>query len=114
MLVVGGGDSALEAAIALSAEEGTTVALSYRGEAYARVKEKNRIRLDEQVSAGRMRSLLKSKVLKIEDGSATLTLADGTTEVLPNDYVIVCAGGELPTPLLKSIGIRFETKFGKA
>jgi hypothetical protein len=52
--------------------------------------------------------------MKIDDGSATLTLADGTTEVLPNDYVIVCAGGELPTPLLKSIGIRFETKFGKA
>jgi thioredoxin reductase len=114
MLVVGGGDSALEAAIALAAEPGTTVTLSYRGDAYARVKEKNRSRLDEQVAAGRIRSLLKSKVQKIEDGSATLALADGTTEAVANDYVIVCAGGELPTPLLKSIGIRFETKFGKA
>jgi thioredoxin reductase/NAD-dependent dihydropyrimidine dehydrogenase PreA subunit len=113
MLVVGGGDSALEAALALAAEPGTTVTLSYRGDAYARVKEKNRLMLDEQVRAGRIRSLLKSKVQKIGDSSATLTLADGTSEVLPNDYVIVCAGGELPTPLLKSIGIRFETKFGK-
>jgi thioredoxin reductase/ferredoxin len=114
MLVVGGGDSALEAAIALAAEPGTTVTLSYRGDAYARVKEMNRSRLDAQVGAGRIRSLLKSKVQQISDSTATLTLADGTTEVLPNDYVIVCAGGELPTPLLKSIGIRFETKFGKA
>jgi thioredoxin reductase/Pyruvate/2-oxoacid:ferredoxin oxidoreductase delta subunit len=114
MLVVGGGDSALEAAIALAAEPGTMVILSYRGDAYARVKEKNRSRLDEQVAAGRIRSLLKSKVLKIEDGSASLALADGSTEEVANDYVIVCAGGELPTPLLKSIGIRFETKFGRA
>ncbi len=114
LLVVGGGDSALEAALALAAEPGTTVTLSYRGDAYARVKEKNRLMLDEQVRAGRIRSLLKSKVLNINDGSVTLVLADSEQQVLPNDYVIVCAGGELPTPLLKSIGIRFETKFGKA
>ncbi len=113
LLVVGGGDSALEAALALAAEPGTTVTLSYRGDAYARVKEKNRLMLDEQVRAGRIRSLLKSKVLNINDGSVTLVLADSEQQVLPNDYVIVCAGGELPTPLLKSIGIRFETKFGK-
>jgi thioredoxin reductase len=113
MLVVGGGDSALEAALALAAEPGTTVTLSYRGDAYARVKEKNRQMLDEQVRAGRIRSLLKSKVLQIADHSVSLALADGAPETLPNDYVIVCAGGELPTPLLKSIGIRFETKFGK-
>jgi thioredoxin reductase len=113
LLVVGGGDSALEAALALAAEPGTTVTLSYRGEAYARVKEKNRSMLDQQVQAGRIRSLLKSKVLNIDEGSVTLALADGDQQVLPNDYVIVCAGGELPTPLLKSIGIRFETKYGK-
>jgi thioredoxin reductase len=114
MLVVGGGDSALEAALALAGEAGTTVTLSYRGEAFARVKEKNRLMLDELVSQGRIRSLLQSKVKKIDETSATLTLADGQTETMPNDYVIVCAGGELPTPLLRSIGIRFETKFGKA
>jgi thioredoxin reductase len=113
LLVVGGGDSALEAALALAAEPGTTVTLSYRGDAYARVKEKNRLMLDEQVRAGRIRNLLKSKVLDIADGSVTLALAEGEPQTLPNDYVIVCAGGELPTPLLKSIGIRFETKYGK-
>jgi thioredoxin reductase/NAD-dependent dihydropyrimidine dehydrogenase PreA subunit len=114
ILVVGGGDSALEAALALAAEPGTTVTLSYRGEAFARVKEKNRLMLDEQARAARVRSLLQSKVLMIEPEQVQLALADGTQEALPNDYVIVCAGGELPTPLLRSIGIRFETKFGKA
>jgi len=114
VMVVGGGDSALEAAIALAGELGTTVTLSYRGDAFARVKEKNRLMLDEQVRAGRVRVLLSSKVLRIEPTTATLSDADGKTQVLDNHQVIVCAGGELPTPLLKSIGIRFETKFGKA
>jgi thioredoxin reductase/ferredoxin len=114
VLVVGGGDSALEAAIALAAEPGTTVTLSYRGDAFARVKEKNRLALDDTVRKGGLRQLLQSKVRGITETTATLALADGSQETLPNDYVIVCAGGELPTPLLRSIGIRFETKFGKA
>jgi thioredoxin reductase len=114
VLVVGGGDSALEAAIALAAETGTQVTLSYRGEAFARVKEKNRQLLDSLAAQGRVRSLLQSKVLRIEEKGVVLSLADDRTETLHNDHVIVCAGGELPTPLLRSIGIRFETKFGKA
>jgi hypothetical protein len=57
---------------------------------------------------------MKSKVEKIEAETVTLKLASGEVQTLPNHYVIVCAGGELPTPLLRSIGIRFETKFGKA
>jgi thioredoxin reductase len=114
VLVVGGGDSALEAALALAAEPGTTVILSYRGEAFARVKEKNRQMLEERSRAGELRCLLQSKVKRIEPDQVHLVLADGTPETVPNDYVIVCAGGELPTPLLRSIGIRFETKFGKA
>jgi thioredoxin reductase (NADPH) len=114
VLVVGGGDSALEAALAVAAEPGTTVTLSYRGEAFARVKEKNRLALDEQVRAGRVRRLLQSKVQRIDEQTAALLLEDGSAETIANDYVIVCAGGDLPTPLLKSIGVHFETKFGKA
>ncbi len=113
VLVVGGGDSALEAAVALAEEPGTGVALSYRGDAFARVKEKNRLQLDAQVRAGRVTLLLGTQVLRIEPEAVVLKLADGSEQALPNDQLIVCAGGELPTPLLKSIGIRFETKFGK-
>jgi thioredoxin reductase (NADPH) len=113
VLVVGGGDSALEAAIALGEQPGGSVALSYRSNAFSRVKEKNRLRLDELQRDGRVRVLLSSTIQNINDDSVLIKTAEGT-EQLPNDKVIVCAGGVLPTPLLQSIGIRFETKFGQA
>jgi thioredoxin reductase/ferredoxin len=114
VLVVGGGDSALEAAISIAEQPRTQVGLSYRGEAFARVKGKNRDRLDEMVQAQRIRLMLQSSVKQIETETVTLKLQDGQVISLENTHVIVCAGGELPTPLLRSIGIRFETKFGKA
>jgi len=112
VLVVGGGDSALEAAIALAEQPGSTVALSYRSAAFARVKEKNRERLAEQEKAGRLQVLLSSKVKQIEPDSVTLELEGGERKTMKNDAVIVCAGGELPVPLLQKIGIMFETKHG--
>lgn len=116
VLVVGGGDSALEAAIALAEQPDTDVTLSYRSDAFARVKEKNRSTVDGLVQAGRLRLLLKSTVKAIQPDMVTVTRLEPGLEpvALPNQHVIVCAGGELPTPLLRSIGIRFETKFGKA
>jgi thioredoxin reductase/NAD-dependent dihydropyrimidine dehydrogenase PreA subunit len=114
VLVVGGGDSALEAAISIAEQPGTDVGLSYRGEAFGRVKGKNRDRLDEMVAAQRIRLMMQSSVKKIEAETVTMKLQDGQVVSLANAHVIVCAGGELPTPLLRSIGIRFETKFGKA
>jgi thioredoxin reductase/ferredoxin len=114
VLVVGGGDSALEAAIAVAGQPGTEVTLSYRGEVFARVRQKNRDALDELVRDGRVRCLLSSRVVRIEDVTVTLALEGERVETLANQHVIVCAGGELPTPLLRSIGISFETKFGQA
>ncbi|MGZ3256586.1 MAG: NAD(P)-binding domain-containing protein [Croceibacterium sp.] len=111
VLVVGGGDSALEAAISVSEEPGTTVTLSYRGEAFARVKGKNRMRLEEQERAGRIRVMLQSEIASIQQKSVTV---QGSNEEIANDAVIVCAGGLLPTPLLKKVGIEFETKYGTA
>lgn len=111
VLVVGGGDSALEAAIALGEQPGTAVTLSYRGEAFSRVKAKNRERLEALRAAGRLQVWLGSKVIAIEQKTVRLEHA-GPPQALPNDAVIVCAGGELPTPLLRQVGIRFETKFG--
>lgn len=111
VLVVGGGDSALEAAIALAEQPGTTVTLSYRSEAFSRVKAKNRERLELLREAARVQVLLSSKVRGIEQRVVAIE-HDGQVRTLPNEAVIVCAGGELPTPLLRQIGIRFETKFG--
>ena len=111
VLVVGGGDSALEAAIALSEQPGTDVILSYRSKAFGRVKAKNRERLEAQEQAGRLKVLLESRVLSIEPETVTLEHT-GQTRQVHNDAVIVCAGGILPTALLQTVGIQFETKFG--
>ena len=113
VLVVGGGDSALEAAISLAEISGCRPTLSYRRAAFDRVKARNRERLDACVKSGRLRLLLESEVLIITADAVRLKTRDGL-EALRNDGVIVCAGGTLPTPLLQKIGIRFETKFGTA
>jgi thioredoxin reductase len=113
VLVVGGGDAALEAALACADEPGTTVALSYRSEAFGRVKAKNRERLQAYDKAERIKVLLKSNVKEI--GAKNVVLDhDGNRIDLRNDAVIVCAGGILPTPFLKEIGVMVETKYGTA
>lgn len=113
VLVVGGGDAALEAAIAVAGEPGTTVTLSYRSEAFGRVKPKNRERLDEAQKSGKLAVLLESNVKNIAPKGVTLD-QKGKTIDLENDAVIVCAGGVLPTPFLKEIGVMVETKYGTA
>jgi thioredoxin reductase/NAD-dependent dihydropyrimidine dehydrogenase PreA subunit len=113
VLVVGGGDSALEAALAIAEEPGTEVTLSYRSEAFSRVKVKNRTRMDDAQASGRVRVILKSNVTRIEPDRVLLKTEDGELK-LPNDAVIVSAGGVLPIDLLKKAGIQFETKHGTA
>jgi thioredoxin reductase/NAD-dependent dihydropyrimidine dehydrogenase PreA subunit len=113
VLVVGGGDSALEAAIALSEQPGTDVILSYRSNAFSRVKQKNRLMLEQQQKAGRLKVMLNSTVQGIQADTVDID-CDGLLARHANQAVIVCAGGLLPTPLLQKIGIRFDTKFGTA
>ncbi|HEY4039643.1 MAG TPA: NAD(P)-binding domain-containing protein [Burkholderiaceae bacterium] len=112
VLVVGGGDSALEAAVSIAEQKGARVTLSYRSEAFSRVKEKNRSALKEAEGSGRLRVMLKSSPTAIKTDRVTLKLEDKSVDIR-NDAVIVCAGGELPTPLLKKIGVMFETKRGE-
>lgn len=112
VLVVGGGDSALEAAIAVAGQPNTPpVILSYRSAAFSRVKQKNRTQLEEAEKAGRIRVMLNSGVKEIFDKEVDIE-QQGQRQRVPNDAVIVCAGGLLPTPLLQKVGIQFETKFG--
>jgi len=109
VLVVGGGDSALEAATSIAEEPGTTVTLSYRSEAFSRAKQKNRDKVAE--AGGRLRTMMKSNVISIAEKHIEMEM-DGKIETIANDAIIVCAGGILPTPFLKKIGINVETKFG--
>lgn len=114
VLVVGGGDSALEAAASIAEiNERGMVTLSYRGDAFGRAKPRNRERIQAAERDGRLRVLLNSQVKNIGPKSVTLT-QDGRTDEFPNDSVIVSAGGVLPTDFLRSIGIEVETKFGTA
>ncbi|MFZ2651605.1 MAG: NAD(P)-binding domain-containing protein [Burkholderiaceae bacterium] len=111
VLVVGGGDSALEAAIAVAEQPGTEVALSYRSAAFVRVKAKNRVRVEALRQAGALAVMMNSTVQAIEAHSVRVE-QEGTSQTLPNEAVLVCTGGDLPTPLLRKVGIDFETKFG--
>ncbi len=109
--VVGGGDSALEAAMAIASQENSDVSLVYRGPAFSRAKEQNRSRVQQQAGEGRIRLLLESQIEEIRPSSIRVN-ERGQTHQIPNDCVVVCAGGVLPTPFLRELGIRVETKHG--
>jgi thioredoxin reductase (NADPH) len=111
VLVVGGGDSALEAATSIAEEPGTSVTLSYRSAAFNRAKQKNREKVEAAVAAGRLRVLFNSTVKEIRAQQVVIAVGD-KAGTLKNDAVIVSAGGILPTVFLKTIGINVETKWG--
>ena len=114
ILVIGGGDSAIEAALLL-AGEGNDVALSYRGESFSRIKPRNLELINEFSLDGKVEVLLKSVVKEINDNTVILNLSDENEDIeLPNDLVYVFAGGELPTVFLEKIGVRITKKFGEA
>ena len=111
VLVVGGGDSALEAAVRLAEQPRTEVALSYRGKAYTRARARNRDRVAELVAEGRISQFLESNVLRIDDDSVELDHL-GELRKIPNDSVLICAGGLLPTKFLHDMGVDVETRYG--
>ena len=112
VLVVGGGDAALEAAMQLAEESDARVSISYRGENFAKCREKNRTKMAGLVQARRVRALMNSSVDLITDDEVVLTVA-GSPQVLPNDFVIVNIGGELPLEFLSKLKISLEKHFGE-
>jgi thioredoxin reductase (NADPH) len=110
VLVVGGGDSALEAATSFP---GTTVTLSHRSDSFSRAKVKNREDVETARRSGRLNVLLQSNVKRIERHDVEIEQM-GQRMRIRNDVVIVCAGGILPTAFLESVGIEVETKYGTA
>jgi len=111
VLVVGGGDSALEAAASIAEFPGAEVTLSYRRNAFSRCKLRNRERITTMQQSGSLNVLMNSRVTAIHSDKVDIE-HNGTPMELANDAVIVCAGGILPTPFLKEIGIKVETKYG--
>jgi thioredoxin reductase (NADPH) len=113
ILVVGGGDSAVEAATALASQPGNVVTLSYRKRHFFRLKKRNAERAREFAESGRLRVVFESAVRSIEKDAVTLLVkSDGieSERRLKNDAVFVFAGGEPPYPLLRGLSIRFAAE----
>ena len=113
LLVVGGGDSALEAALSVAEEPDTEVTISYRGDAFSRAKPKNRDRIAAAEKEGQLKVALGSTVKSIAPDEVELAYGEDVSR-LANDAVLVCAGGILPTKFLQDIGVSVETKYGTA
>jgi thioredoxin reductase (NADPH) len=113
VLVVGGGDSALEAAASIADVPGTRVTLSYRGAVFDRAKPKNRQRVEQAAKQGTLDLRLSSNVKAIDIESVLLDQQGKKLEVA-NHSVIVNAGGVLPNDFLRKVGIAIETKYGTA
>ncbi len=112
ILVVGGGDSAVEAAMGLAEQPGNRVSLSYRKSDFFRIKSRNQRRLKGMVDAGALDVLFSSDVQAISAHAVELRVDDGAggkrTLDLPNDEVFIMAGGVPPMPLLEQAGVSFD------
>ena len=104
ILVVGGGDSAVEAAMGLAHQAGNTVWLSYRQAAFSRIKERNAQRIADDIRKGKVKAVFNSMPVEVTTDSVVLDVK-GSMQRIPNDFVWVFAGGEPPSAFLKKIGI---------
>ena len=109
ILVIGGGDSAVEAAMGLAAQVGNTVTLSYRQANFSRLKDRNVKRLEECVRKGKLKVIYNSNPVEFIEDSAILEVS-GANQKLANDFVWIFAGGDPPTAFLKKIGVGFNSK----
>ena len=114
VLVVGGGNSAVETALTLADfDRCASISISYRRETFARCGGDNRRRVEAAMREGKVKALLPSQIVAIGQGEVVLTRAGRETRI-PNDAVIVQIGGTAPAELLRSFGIHVVTKWGEA
>jgi thioredoxin reductase len=113
ILVVGGGDAAIESALLL-ADENNRVILSYRGEKFSRLKPLNLEKISKYLKLNKINVLMNSNVVQINDADVLIRMNSDNIVSLKNDLVYIFAGGELPTKFLEQIGIKITKKFGDA
>lgn len=112
ILVIGGGDSAVESALLLADQN--HVILSYRNEVFGRLKPANSMALNKAIASGKLEVRLKTNLVTIEDDCITLEkTSEGEYVNLRNDLVYIFAGGELPVQFLEKTGIKITKKFGE-
>jgi len=106
ILIVGGGDSAVEAAMGLAHQPGNRVTLCYRGERFSRLKERNAKRMEEHIQSEKIAVLYKSQPVEFTLSSVLID-KEGSRIEIANDFVWIFAGGTSPSEFLKSMGIAF-------
>jgi thioredoxin reductase len=106
ILVIGGGDSAVEAAMGLGHQVGNKVTLSYRQDRFNRIKDRNAQRIEECARSGKVKVLFNSGVIEFKPESVIIDV-QGTQQEIPNDYAWIFAGGTPPNDFLRKIGVEF-------
>jgi len=106
ILVVGGGDSAVEAAMGLAEQPGNKVTISYRSGQFSRIKDRNVKRIEQCIASGKLEAIFNSSPTEFTADSVVLDV-QGAKRELPNDYVWIFAGGIPPYDFLKKLGIQF-------
>ena len=109
ILVIGGGDSAVEAAMGLACQAGNQVTLSYRSERFSRIKERNHKRIEDFMRSGKLKVLFNSNPVEFKPESVVIEVG-GSTQEIPNDFVWIFAGGTPPNAFLKKIGVGFGSR----
>ena len=106
ILIVGGGDSAIEAAIGLAQQSGNEIMISYRKSKFFRIKSRNEERIQNMIDTNKVKILYNSNVVEILDKTVNIQQESNINEI-DNDYVFIFAGGEAPFALMQKIGIAF-------
>jgi thioredoxin reductase len=112
VLVVGGGDSAVESAMLLMSQNNVT--LSYRSDQFARIKTLNREKINKAIAEKKLNVLFNSNPLTITNDAVIISRLNTKEEIIiDNDLVYIFAGGELPTAFLESVGVQITKRFGQ-
>lgn len=109
IMVVGGGDSAVESAMLLA--DDNQVILSYRKEQFSRIKPKNKKAIQEAMDAGKLEVMFNSNLVSIAEDKVLLKVG-GNSQEINNELVYIFAGGELPTGFLQKAGVMITKRFG--
>ena len=114
VMIVGGGDSAIESALLLTEDKTNQVTLSYRSASFNRIKPANLQKIECAQKRNILNIVYESNLVSIEDNEVKLKLKNESTISIQNDLVYIFAGGELPNKFLEKIGIKITKKFGEA
>ncbi len=110
IVVIGGGDSAVEAAMALADQAGNRVTIVYRQDQFFRIRRKNKDRLEQRLEPGRLEVVFRHEPTEIDVDFVTIRSNDGSgvEREIPADQVFVLVGGEPPFPALQQSGVSFD------